>query len=99
MKNYTEYQMYVLEKYNVDCIDLVKLLGDYHEGDLSDSLNLKLKEHVDECVYCQDLEDSYRLVVEIAKSLKSKEKPMSSGVKVRLRQALNQKLGINLRTE
>lgn len=96
MKNYTDYQMYVLEKYSVDCIDLVKLLGDYYEGDISESLKSKLKCHVDECVYCSELEDSYRLVVEIAKSLSEKEKPMSRGVKLRLRKALNQKLGINL---
>jgi hypothetical protein len=99
MENYSDYHMYVLEKYSVDCIDVVKLLGDYYDQDLHPSLQQRLENHVCECKYCQELDRSYRLVVEVARTLRQAEKPMSSTVKVRLRQALNQRLGLKLRVE
>lgn len=99
MENYSDYHMYVLEKYAVDCIDVVKLLGDYYDKDLHPSLQQRLENHVCECKYCEELDRSYRLVVDVARTLRQEERQMTSTVKVRLRQALNKRLGINLNVE
>ena len=94
MANFSDYQLRVLEKEHIDCIDVVELLGDYHDGELPESLRGRLHAHIEACPHCQALRDGYDLTIKLAKQLK--EERMPSGVQNRLREALNRRLGINL---
>lgn len=94
--NISEYQMLVLEKGQIDCIDVVKLMGDLREQELPHTLEGRLRTHISECPHCQKFEASYNQVVNLANELGQDRKPIPNDVKQRLRQALNQRLGIRL---
>ena len=91
-----EFQLMVLEKHTIDCVDVVELLGDLVEGDLTPTLAARLESHIEDCNYCGEIKRGYELTIELAQELKNEEKPIPSAVQNRLRSALNEKLGINL---
>lgn len=91
---FTEFQLEVLEKKEIDCIDFVALLGDRQDGDLPPSLEGRLHAHMAVCRFCSEFEASYRQTVELARELPQPQLP--AGARNRLRQALNQRLGIQL---
>ena len=93
MKNFTEFQMQVLEKGKIDCIDIVQLLGDYHDKELPESLRGRLHAHIKECSICAELYSSYSFVCDLAKQLQPA--PMPAAAKTRLRAALRENLGLN----
>ena len=94
MGKFTDYQLMVFEKEQIDCGDVTALLGDYQDRELPPSLRARIASHISRCPQCFEAERSYRMVVELARELK--EPPMPEGVKGRLRQALNRRLGLHL---
>lgn len=91
-----DFQLMVLEKHTIDCVDVVELLGDLVEGDLTPTLAARLETHIEDCNYCGEIKRGYEMTIELARELKSDEKPVPTAVQNRLRAALNEKLGINL---
>jgi len=94
MKTFTDYQMQVLEKSDIDCIDVTRLMGDYHDQDLPETLRGRVHAHIKNCEICAEMYSGYNFVVELASELK--DEPMPKEVKNRLREALNRRLGLNL---
>ena len=94
MNKLSDSQIRILEKQELDCTDVMELVGDLADGELSSSLKIRVHSHIVACQYCQDMEESYRLTIELARTLR--DQPIPSGVQKRLRQALNDRLGLNL---
>ena len=94
MENFTDYQMEVLEKGQIDCIDVVRLMGDYHDRDLPETLRGRLHAHIKNCSICSEMYSGYSFVCELARELKPE--PMSESARDRLRAGLNKRLGLNL---
>ena len=84
----------VLEKSQADCLDVKELLFEYSEGELSFIVINKLDAHIAACQHCKDEVDSYLMVKHVAKELPAIN--VDSAIKVRLRQALNDRLGLRL---
>ena len=97
MNRFTEEQLRIFEKSEIECRDVVKLLGDYEDQELPEALKLRVEEHLENCPACAEFEHTYRLTIDLAKELKNP--PMPAGVKMRLRQALNKRLGLQLSIE
>ena len=88
--------MNILEKATIECTDVVELFGDYLDNDLNPTLKERVAEHIAECEKCQDFEKSYRFVIKAAAELKPGAIEMSLAAKNRLRQALNERLGLSI---
>ena len=93
----TDFELLILEKAEVTCSDVEKLLLDYVETDMPQTLHGRIKSHIEECEECQELEAGYRLTIQLAKELR--HKPMPSDARRRFREGLNQKLGLSLSIE
>lgn len=93
-QQFTEEQMRVLEKAQIECSDVENFIDDYAENELPRSLSLRIAGHIHECGNCEEVEDSYRMVKDLARSLR--DQPLPDGVQARLREALNKRLGIQL---
>ena len=91
---FSDAQLRVLEKGTIECKDVVRLLGDYTDKELSTTLKARLDAHIQNCSECREVRDSYKWTVDIASHLE--EKPISNEIQNRLRSTLNEKLGINL---
>jgi hypothetical protein len=98
MKDFTDYQVRVLEKENIDCIDVVRLMGDYHDQELPRTLRGRLHAHIENCSICAEMYAGYSFVVNLASELKESEVQLSNEARNRLRERLNKNLGINLPT-
>jgi len=92
----TDFQLMVLEKNEIDCLDVVELLGDLADGDLPPTLRARVEDHIAGCDFCADMRAGYDLTIELARELKDEDQPLPTGVQNRLRSALNAKLGLNL---
>jgi anti-sigma factor RsiW len=79
-----------------NCHDVIEMLGDYVEGDLTPTQHACVEHHLDECPECAAFFASYKHVIEAAAELREPERPLEVDVQNRLRSALNQRLGINL---
>ncbi|NMC64432.1 MAG: zf-HC2 domain-containing protein, partial [SAR324 cluster bacterium] len=88
--------MGILEKNTIECADIIKVFGDFIEGEIESTLKDRIAEHIENCQKCQEFERSYRFVIAAAKLLKPKEIEMPLGAKNRLREALNKRLGLSL---
>lgn len=93
---FTDQEIYVLEKGEITCSDVEAMLYDYTEGELPESVRMRLDDHIQACPECGELVDTYQLTVDLAKTLAPAK--FSKGLQERLRSALNQRLGINLPT-
>lgn len=102
MKRFSEEQLRVLEKSDVDCKDVENLFCDYVERDLPGTLRARLDAHIRCCTCCQSFQDEYLLVIDMARSLGARgldlaeERPVDTGVHDRLRSALKERLGISI---
>ena len=94
MESPSEMHIEILERPIITCSDLEEMLGDYVEGDLLPTLHARLVTHIEDCEVCQKLESDYRLIIQLAFTLR--DRPVPQDVKARLRNSLSQKLGINL---
>lgn len=89
-----DYQLRILEKQTLECSDVEELLGDYVDGDLTPSLRTRVLGHICGCEECRELEETYRMTVELAAEIKPQ--PVPADVSRRLREALNARLGLSL---
>ena len=92
-------QLLVLEKDKISCEDVESILDDYVENELPATLKARVSSHICDCDDCQELEDEYRLTIVLAKEIGQREKQahrMSQGAHQRLREALNDRLGLDL---
>ena len=96
----SDFELLILEKHQISCEDFDALLGDYVEGELSESIQAKLDEHLEHCPECQDGLELYQQVIDIAGMIGRAEQDevMPTGVKRRLHEKLNQSLGLKLST-
>lgn len=93
--NLTERELHILEKASITCRDVTILLGGYVDGELIPTLRERVEGHISLCQCCQEGERRYRDVIEMARALP--EPAMPEGANRRLREALNRRLGLNLR--
>jgi len=97
MSQFSDHELRILEKSHITCADVTALLGGFVDNELSPSLRDRVHQHIRSCSECRDGEQGYREVIQLAKTLAPVE--VSGDVKKRLRQALNQRLGLNLAVE
>lgn len=90
-----DHQLRILEKQEIDCIDVQLIMGDYADGDLTETLKERVDHHICTCKKCAEFKDSYLKTIELAASL-LEPKPLPVDLQNRLRAALNRRLGINL---
>jgi anti-sigma factor RsiW len=88
----TQHSLFVFH----DCKDVVAHLGDFVDGDLPLAQRAAVEDHLDECSDCAAFYASYKHVVTSAAELREPEEPLPVDVSNRLRQKLNERLGINL---
>ncbi len=96
MNKFSDFQLLVLEKDHIACQDVEALLGEYFEGDLGSSLTARLSAHIRACRCCKQLENEYCLTIELAREIGAEEQLAPMGVHVRLRQALNRELNLEM---
>jgi anti-sigma factor RsiW len=80
------------------CRQVIDLLGDLVENDLSKGLRDTVESHLATCPECSAAWASYKQVIEVAGELaiEDEARPLDVGVQNRLRKALNQRLGLSL---
>jgi predicted anti-sigma-YlaC factor YlaD len=76
----------------VDCIDIISMLGDYLDAELSHDLFHLCQAHFAECGYCRRLLDEYGTTVALASELR--DVPPPEEVRTRLRERLREHLNI-----
>jgi len=94
--NIEEYKIYALEKREITCVDVEKLIGEYFDGDLPVSIKARVDAHVEGCECCKRSHREYSLLIDMAGELRADVEPMSIAAQNKLRQALNQELGISM---
>ena len=94
MTTLTDFQLMILEKEHITCADVMELLGDYEDRELTPTLRGRLDAHIQTCADCQELKSSYHTTLELAKELP--QRPLTKDIQNRLRSALNERLGLNL---
>lgn len=102
MCKFTPLELFIIEKPEISCEEFERFLGDYVEGDLSQTLHEKVEHHLEKCAECQDGLELYNQVIDIARVL-GREVPeadteMPDDVRARLHAKLNQSLGLKLPT-
>jgi len=97
MTRLTDFQLLILEKDKINCVDVEALLDDYVEHALTPTLKARLDTHICDCDECQDLLEGYRLTIELAAELGERDTQIPGDVQKRLRSALNERLGLSLR--
>ena len=95
MNRYSKVQLYVLEKPTVKCSDVTHLLRQYTDQELPLTLRSRVDSHIHHCGACAAEFESYQLIVDSGKLLKS-DAPLPHAVKNRLHAALNARLGLSL---
>ena len=101
VRKISETEMDIIEKPAIECRDVRKVFGSYVDNDLTETLHGRIRDHVQLCPACQEFEESYREVIALARELGEAErnKPMPKAVGKRLRESLNEKLGLSLSVE
>lgn len=97
MATLSEIQLLILEKETVSCDDVLTVMGEYADNELSATVRARVDAHLRQCRGCRELRDSYLLTIDLASELR--EAPLPEGVSERLRTGLSQKLGIALSGE
>lgn len=90
-----ELQLEIFEKAEITCSDVENLYGEYIEGDLIQSLQFRLRDHICECPKCQEFAMLYNQVIDVASQIKDTIM-LSDDVKSRLHERLNRELGLSL---
>jgi hypothetical protein len=88
----SDFHMEILEKPEINCKEVRELLYDYTENEIIKTLRTKIEQHIDHCICCKNFYDSYNQVITQAGMLKAIEP--SEDVKKRLREKLNERLGV-----
>ena len=85
-----------IRKRTLGCQEVVDLFGEYIDDELNPELKECVGRHIEECPCCEEFEKSYRFVIQAASLLKPREVDMPLGARNRLRNVLNQRLGLTL---
>ena len=94
MARFTDFQLLVLEKQHVSCDDAVELLSELYDDVLPHTLKGRINGHLSECEECGDFYKEFVQGMEFVANDDDLEMP--TGVQNRLRQALNERLGLSL---
>jgi anti-sigma factor RsiW len=81
---------------NQICIQVMDQLGEFVDGELDPANHRRFEMHINECAECAAFVAGYKDVISLAAELKEPERPLQVDVQNRLRQALNQRLGLDL---
>ena len=94
MTQFTDFQLMVLEKQEVHCEDAVELMSDLYDEVLPHTLQGRVRAHLSDCKDCGEFYREYVRGMEFVANDDDMEMP--AGVQNRLRQVLNQRLGLSL---
>ena len=81
----------------ISCRDVEKLYMSFRDKELPIDLYNKIELHIKQCDDCQMMVDTYELVVSVAATLNAPEVTPKEGFQERLKEALNQKLGLQMK--
>lgn len=95
MDSYDDNQLRILEKGSVDCDDAISLMSDFVDGELAPTLSAQLEAHLATCSSCSQARSDFDTLKILAREIP--DKPVPRDVRNRLRAALNQRLGLQLR--
>lgn len=96
MSTYTEESILMIEKGALSCKEFEELLCDYADNELPKTLKVFMDSHADRCPCCQESRRTYLLTVRLANSLGIDDK-LPKEVEDRLRDKLNERLGLSLK--
>jgi len=82
------------QKSAVSCSEVSSLLGDFVENELPETLRRKLQAHFTCCSSCREFKASYIATIRISRSLSPVQMPKDA--RIRLRESLNRRLGLQL---
>jgi anti-sigma factor RsiW len=85
--------MHLFEKSALQCHEVIGLLGDYIDDELSVAIRQMIDSHIAECSYCAEMLRTYSQTVSLARDLP--EKKISNSHKSRLFSKITEKLGIH----
>jgi len=88
-----EKEIRILEKQALECADVEELISDYIDDELIVVLKARVASHLNHCEKCRECEEDTRSIIILAKTL---QRPVPQDVRRRLREKLNQTLGLNL---
>ena len=94
MAQFTDFQLLVLEKQDVHCEDAVELMSDLYDEVLPQTLQGRVRAHIADCDDCREFYREYGRGMEFVANDDDLEMP--TGVQNRLRQVLNERLGLSL---
>ena len=89
----------ILETITSPCGLAEDILNDYVDCELDLSTRERVEEHLCTCTYCKETVNELMFLKASAGILSSNKKVLNIGIKERLREALNNELGINLSNE
>ena len=95
MKKLSDHHLLLLEKGEICCDDIVDIMGDYVDGELTASVKERIDTHMAGCSECREFLRTYSFTVKLAASLRN-DTPAPAPVQNRLRAALNERLGLSL---
>ena len=73
---------------NLTCRQLAELLHDFVSGELADEANANIQVHLDGCPPCVAYVESYRITIQVTKSLSPR--PMPESLQAKLAKMLEQ---------
>jgi|688.fasta_scaffold2360436_1 hypothetical protein len=95
MAQYTEHHLMLLEKGDMTVEEFDSLLCEYVDDELPKTIRLMMDAKADKCSICAELKRTYLLTVKLASTL-SPSFELSEEASDRIRQKLNERLGINI---
>lgn len=93
----TREQIVFFDNQVITCRDVEKLYMSFRDKELPRDLYQKIESHIERCEECQMMVDTYELVVSVAGTLNAPEVKPRDGFQDRLRMALNERLGLDMR--
>ncbi len=96
MTIYSEEHVLMLEKGEISCEDFEAAMCDYADGDLPETVKTRMDEHAASCDECDEFKRTYLLTISLASEL-GRSQPVSVDTHNRLREALNERLGLKLK--
>jgi hypothetical protein len=93
---YTEEQVMILEKGQISCDEFEAQLCDYADGELPKTMKAMMEAHECSCEECAESKRTYLLTIRLARTLRC-DVSISSEIENRLREKLNERLGLTLK--
>ncbi|NOZ14235.1 MAG: hypothetical protein GXO69_11455 [Acidobacteria bacterium] len=61
----------------MECQEILKILSDYVDGELSENRCAEIRKHMEECSRCRKFAETFRESLELARKLERKQAPQS----------------------